>query len=223
MRLDVACPNRNVRSCRLECCLDQYLPAFAGASLQKGFPDFYGSARFCTAPARRSQSSICLNPVKCRAAADGADVTGKDSASPCLPAVLDHARRRVGTALRAAVDDDARHGAHVPNHGTPDIPSAVLDQVRPTGTTARTENVVPKEYAQTRKNKCLPEKSVEVRRNDLAYLQVYDVAASQVDNENRTGAVCPGSDVRPFPLELCWDRYLPAFAGAFLQERSAIH
>ena len=52
----------------------------------------------------------------------------------------------------AAFKDETRHGTHLPDHGTPVVPKALLDGVRPTRAAANTENAVPEKPARTLKN-----------------------------------------------------------------------
>ena len=65
-----------------------------------------------------------------RAAAEGADVAAKDPDRPRRPPMLDHARHGLEPALRRPFDDDAGHGPHLPDTGTPDVPNALLDRMR---------------------------------------------------------------------------------------------
>ena len=72
--------------------------------------------------------------------------------------MLDLARHAFGSALRDSFADEAQHGPHLPDEGTPPVPSAMLDRLRSSKAAEKQQNIPPKNWAETWKNKWPSEK-----------------------------------------------------------------
>ena len=84
-------------------------------------------------------------------------IKGQNESLTEINDTLDRISSAVETALRGPFESDARHGPHLPDLGTPAVPSAQLDRLRPTRAKENSK-CSAKKRAQTRKYKWLPEK-----------------------------------------------------------------